>query len=258
MADNYATTKEVKTMDMHDMWNTIKGQNAFGIEGYEIPRHYADPRKEMEKRNLAEIAKDALRHPKKYFPPRKNDEVIVFKRPNYLDDVYKLANSYYDKEKAEATLEKINEKNQAMGNGEGNKPIPKLYKHDRDSYIDHIIKNEKKKYDVYNFREDAIEETKDKVKEFNAKQDQVRTDRLNGKYKNDDKWKYNKLVGSLPKCDRVTVVADSEHVGEKLPFCAINPEEPKYLEVLNAKGRKKKVENFERFNYPKVRFHSNG
>jgi hypothetical protein len=81
-----------KTMSAEDMWNTIKGQNAFGIEGYEIPRFYADPRKNIDKRRLEEIAKDALKHPKKYFPPRKNDEVIVFKRPNYLDDVRKIIN----------------------------------------------------------------------------------------------------------------------------------------------------------------------
>jgi hypothetical protein len=254
MADNYATIKEVKVMDMGDMWNTIKGQNAFGIEGYEIPRHYADPKKEIEKRNRAEIAKDALKHPKKYFPPRKNDEVIVFKRPNYLDDVYKWANSYYDKEKAEAVLEKINEKNSSLEPNGNNKPIPKIYKHDREFYTDQLIKNEKKNYDVYNFREDAITETRDKMNEFNAVQDKIRSDRLNGKFKADPKWKYNKIVGSLPKCDRVTVVADAEHVGEKLPFCPINPDIPKTIDTVDAKGRKKKVENFERFNYPKVSY----
>jgi hypothetical protein len=127
-----------------------------------------------------------------------------------------------------------------------------MYKHDRDFYIDHIIKEEKKKNDFYNFREDAITETKDKINEYNAQQDKIRKDRLNGKYQSDNRWKYNKLVGSLPKCDRVTVVADSEHVGEKVPFCNINPDVPKYLEVLDVKGRKRKVENYERFNYPKV------
>lgn len=29
-----------------------------------------------------------------------------------------------------------------------------------------------------------------------------------------------KTKGSLPKCERITVVADSEHMGEKVPFCA--------------------------------------
>jgi hypothetical protein len=29
-----------------------------------------------------------------------------------------------------------------------------------------------------------------------------------------------KVKGSLPKCERITVVADSEHMGEKVPFCA--------------------------------------
>jgi hypothetical protein len=93
-SSSYAQVKIPKIMDMNDMWNTVRGENHFGIDGYEIPRHYADPRKEIEKRNLAEIAKDALRHPKKYFPPKKNDEVIVFKRPNYLDEV-RFKNNYF-------------------------------------------------------------------------------------------------------------------------------------------------------------------
>jgi hypothetical protein len=128
-----------------------------------------------------------------------------------------------------------------------------MYRHDREFYTDQLIKNEKKKYEVYDFRQDAIDSTKEKMDEFNKLQDKIRTDRLNGKFKADIKWKYNKIVGSLPKCDRVTVVSDAEHVGEKIPFCTKDPDVQKYIEVVDVKGRKRKKENFERFNYPKVR-----
>jgi hypothetical protein len=74
---------------------------------------------------------------------------------------------------------------------------------------------------------------------------------LKGIYSNDEGHNY-KTYGSLPRCDRVTVVADSEHCGEKIPFCNQPEPEPKTIEILDHKGIKRKVENFARFNYPKV------
>jgi hypothetical protein len=49
-------------------------------------------------------------------------------------------------------------------------------------------------------------------------------DKLNKEYK-EKKSEVEKLMekyksrGGLPKCERITVVADSEHTGEKIPFC---------------------------------------
>lgn len=74
---------------------------------------------------------------------------------------------------------------------------------------------------------------------------------MKGIYKSDEGHNYEKF-GSLPTCDRVTIVADAEHCGEKVPFCFQPVPDPKTVEILDVKGRKKKVENFERFNYPKV------
>ncbi len=164
--------------------------------------------------------------------------------------VFKWCNSFYDKEKAEKALERINEKQKNTGDG-GSKPIPKLYKHDRDYYIDHIIKNEKKKLDIYNFRETTIEETKEKIKEYVDKKEKIINDRMNGKYDNDGGHDY-KTYGSLPRCDKITIVADSEHLGEKMPFCNQPEPDQKYKEITGYKGKKMKVENFERLNYPKV------
>jgi len=68
---------------------------------------------------------------------------------------------------------------------------------------------EKKKYIQYPDREDKINEIKEKIeKERKEKKSEIQ--RIIERFK---------TKGSLPKCDRITVVADSEHMGEKVPFC---------------------------------------
>jgi hypothetical protein len=84
---NYSQPIRQHNMSLDDLWDTVKGGNEFGIEGYEAPRKYLDPKKQIKARELEEQVKDQLKYPKKYWPIKKNDELVVFKRPNYLDDV---------------------------------------------------------------------------------------------------------------------------------------------------------------------------
>lgn len=80
---------------------------------------------------------------------------------------------------------------------------------DRKTNIDLIIKNEKKKTIPYPDKEDKINEMREKLdKEYKEKKTHI--EKIVEKYKS---------KGGLPKCERITVVADSEHMGEKLPFC---------------------------------------
>jgi hypothetical protein len=57
-----------------------------------------------------------------------------------------------------------------------------------------------------------------------------------------------KTKSSLPRCDRITVVADSEHMGEKVPFCTV--EKKKDDNSDDDKDRKKKPGYFTA--YPNV------
>ncbi len=84
----YSQTMRQPNMSLDNIWETVKGGNDFGIEGYEPPRKYVDPRKQIKNREIDEQIKDQVKHPKKYWPIKKNDELVIFKRPNYLDDVY--------------------------------------------------------------------------------------------------------------------------------------------------------------------------
>lgn len=86
----YSQLMRQPNMSLNDMWETVKGSDNFGIDGYSVPREYLDARKIKGDRELIDNLQDQIKHPKNYWPIKKNDEVVVFKRPNYLDDVYKL------------------------------------------------------------------------------------------------------------------------------------------------------------------------
>lgn len=80
---------------------------------------------------------------------------------------------------------------------------------DRKTFIDWIKRNEEKKYIQYPEREDKIEEIKDKLADY-YKNKKSNVELMKEKYQ---------VKGSLAKCDRITIVSDAEHVGEKMPFC---------------------------------------
>jgi len=81
----------------------------------------------------------------------------------------------------------------------------KLYKNDKMLYTDWLILWEKNK------TQPRLEEIKniEKIMEGINKKKLNEAERMKEKYTG---------KGSLPKADRITVAADSEHVGEKLPF----------------------------------------
>jgi hypothetical protein len=80
-------TMRQPNMSIDNMWETVKGGNDFGVEGYEVPRQYLDFKKQKKDREIEEQVIDQIKQPKKYWPIKKNDELVIFKRPNYLDDV---------------------------------------------------------------------------------------------------------------------------------------------------------------------------
>jgi hypothetical protein len=80
---------------------------------------------------------------------------------------------------------------------------------DRKTNIELIIHNEKKKSIPYPDREDKINELREKLDKEN-KEKKSDVEKILEKFKG---------KGSIPKCERITIVADSEHMGEKIPFC---------------------------------------
>ena len=129
--------------------------------------------------------------------------------------IKKWAGSYYNKEKSEKTIEELTVKNKDWNKPQAKKEIAKNLQSfnllgDRKTNIEWIIQNEKKKHKQYPDKEDKINELKEKVdKERKEAKDDIQ--KILEKFK---------TKGSLPKCDRNTVVADSEFMGEKVPFCS--------------------------------------
>lgn len=191
-----------------DMWKLTNNQVDIGIEGYVVPSLCKIPKKVKEQ--FKKVDEDG--------------KVILPKRPNFLDDVYKWANSYYDKEKAEKVIEDLAAKDRTLEY----KPKPKeqIVKSitKRVFFADQIIREEKRNHEYLEDKLEIIEEIKEKTKEWQQKQ---------LPFLESMKQKYCRLEnginkGSLPNATRVTVVADAEHVGEKYPFYNTykNPDDP--------------------------------
>lgn len=107
---------------------------------------------------------------------------------------------------------------------------------DRKTFIDLIKKYEEKKYKQYPDREENIQEIKDKlIEDYKKKKTPLQS--IIERYEQ---------KGSMPKCDRITIISDAEHVGEKLPFCYQANEE----ENNDLSKKKKKFKN--QITYPSV------
>ena len=101
----------ITNLTPEQLYNLSHRIEEWGIEGYEVPRHYycyhqVTWEKEREKiLNAHKHIWPPLDWPKK---SEDDDSKVPPKRPNYLDDLYKWCNSYYDKKRAE---ELISDKN---------------------------------------------------------------------------------------------------------------------------------------------------
>ncbi len=134
-------------ISVDEMWSlTNREDKNWGIEGYEIHKNYCDPKKQIEeKKRNAENEKVWARrgHYEKKVQTDKDGKPIILKRPNYLDEVVRVANSFYSKERADKLTEELKDKSL--------KPLEKKKKEDvrrapRVLYTDWMTSNEKKKY----------------------------------------------------------------------------------------------------------------
>ena len=113
-----------------------------------------------------------------------------------------------------------------------------MYLHDRNFYIDLIINEQKKNYKQTPDREDMINDLIEKIK----KEEEEKKTPLAI-----IKETYKAKGGSLPKCDRVTIVSEAEHVGEKLPFYNTAK-----VDGEDDEGESKKKKKRKNLFYPKV------
>ena len=199
-----------------DMWSLRHNEIDGGIEGYFVPKEIYDYREVKWNNERLNIFKN----PKKYTMGPKQDKegnVIIPHRPNFLDEVTKWANSFYDKEKAEKTKEECEGKGHPLFPDKPKKKEANEIKYPkREYYTDLIIRQEQKKYKQLEDREDLIADIVEKTKEW-EKSKKSYSDKLKEKYGTKDD-NGNPKITTFGKEKRATFVTESEHLGEKIPF----------------------------------------
>lgn len=223
-------------LSKEDMWSLRNNQIDGGIDGYVLPKEIYDHRQVKWIKERADI----LKNPRAHFKTQKVDDdgnpIPPPKRPNFLDDTIKLAKSFYDKERAEKTLEECEQKNHPLLEPLKPKQPPKIEYASRQYYTDIIMRDEKKKYIQREDREDLIQEIVEKIKEEKEKAiDPIVKIKQDYATQDNDK-RYTKAT--FGKSTRVTVVSEAEYVGEKYPFynTYVNPDGDDEVD-----GKKKKL-----------------
>lgn len=217
--------KQIAKVTPDELYNISKRKDGWGIEGYEVPRQYYDYHQVMWKKKVADIAKKCPRHwPPKDWPAKSRDEPEIKvppKRPNYLDDLFKWCNSYYDPNRAAQILE--------------DKPIEvdKPKKPPRDNKRAEFLKNEKEKKEKQKNKKFYLEEKEDLIDEIKERMEEDRKQK-EIPYEKRMKNRYKGQRCQTARCDKITIVADAEYAGEQTPFynTAYNENESKEKQKL--------------------------
>lgn len=231
------------------MWSVVnKEANTFGIQGYEAAKKYIDHKKIKIENEAAELNLDVWAGKKHYPKPKLNLDAegkpIIPTKINYIDEHLKQVNANFSQKKFDAFVEALKEKGKTLEDVERIKIMDqavikdpnkaKFYKHDRKTYLADIIDDEKKKLVIPEGFAEIVEKIKEKHGRYGLPE-------LSVFEKNKIKYKGK---GSTSKSDRVTFLADSMHLGEKIPF--YNTHVPDNEGSDDKRGRKQKV-----YFYPK-------
>lgn len=218
-------------ISVDEMWSLSNREDKnWGIEGYEIHKNYFDSyqNKKLRERNDLNEKVWARRghYPKKPVQVDKEGKPIILKRPNYLDEVVKVANSFYDKAKAEKWTEELKDKSL--------KPLDRKKKEDvrrapRVLFTDWMIKMNKKNNEVNKEKYASFEAIEERIKEHDKKRQKLSMEYVKEKYCGD------KGRRGTSMCERVSITSEAIFVGEQLPFYQTAPpkegENEKYEDV---------------------------
>jgi len=202
-------------ISVDEMWSlTNREEKNWGIEGYEIHKNYFDYKKtvkDKERDALNEKVWSRRAHyPKPAVKLDKEGKPIVVKRPNYLDEVIKIANSFFSKEKNEKLTEELKDKSL--------KPYEKKKKEDvkrapRVLFTDWMIKNEKKKNEPN--KEKDLTAILEKIKNHDKQRQILPMDKMKADYQ-------SKRRGTS-MCDKVNMTSEAVFLGEQIPFYQTAP-----------------------------------
>ena len=192
-----------------EMWHCVKGSSQnWGIEGYEIPRHYYDYHQVKWYQEREKI----LNSHKRVWPPqdwpksKEDDKLVPPHRPFFIEDIIKWATSYNDPKKSDEVKESL-ESRGTFKYPEKRKPLNL-----RDKFLNEEKEKKQKMAElpkIQYWKENAIENAKNNIEEDKKK---VKTQLQK------DKERYSKDKPQWPRCDRVSVLSEAQYLGETIPF----------------------------------------
>ena len=194
------------TISPLEIYKIANHENDIGIFGYNPARKYFDYEETKWLKKRAEI----LKKHKPEWPPSdwSTDKESGQKKPpnrkNFIDEVIEWSKSYFDQKKADEIKENLASKGHAIPEPGTEKPKPKPKIDMRKQFIEHEKERaEKRKQmeEIPEWRLNAIEQAKDKIKQME-----------------ENKSHPKPLKPNFDKCDRLTIVAEAEFVGEAVPF----------------------------------------
>jgi hypothetical protein len=112
---------EIAELSYEEVWRLSKRINHWGIEGYEAPRFYQDPLKQMKDRDNVNIKKG------------QKDKRYVCKKGHYLEDLDKMYRYIPSPNTYKTTTDWVNEKNRDR----------KIKHPDRQTFLDVVVKSAK-------------------------------------------------------------------------------------------------------------------
>ncbi|MCQ2818288.1 MAG: hypothetical protein MJ252_13555 [archaeon] len=203
------------TITPEEMYAMSKKTMCGGIEGYNCPRYYWDYRQVMWNKRRTEIKEKHISPwpPEDWKENKNTGKREPPQKTNFIDDQIKWAKSFVNEERAKTVREQLESKNRSIEmpkvpSSFHIKPGPDLKERFTKDQRDKL--EAQKKIDaVPEFKSHAYEDAKAKV----------------------DQYINNKIVKvgkpNFSKCDRVTIVADAEFVGEAIPFYNTPPTDDK-------------------------------
>ena len=145
-----------------------------GVAGYRVPKNHTNCAKQRKDRDHFEFMEKVWKGKKAYPRPKENfdkdGKVILPKRPNYFNELFRSVDFGYSKEKENALKEIYERKNRPMSIDPNKLKIikekdkAKIYRHDRITYFEGLTLDIKKSKVIYPHMEKIIEKAKENMK----------------------------------------------------------------------------------------------
>ena len=193
-----------------EMWACDKGSSQnWGIEGYEIAKKYYDYHQVkwyQERKKILDQHKRVW--PPNNWPKSKEDDnkLVPPHRPNFIEDYIKWANSFNDPKKSEEIKQSLESR------GTFKQLDPKKPPNLREKFLNDEKEKKEKMANlpkIQPWKEGPIEDAKKNIEEQRSKEKTQYQKNIERYSKDKPQW---------PRCERVSVLSDAQHIGEMLPF----------------------------------------